>query len=94
MKKIPDGFTITLKGTCDNFTLDPVKNVKATAPEGEPSVASVFQEGLQRFHERLKINWKSSNYDLDLYQRVYQEQQKGKFDILHFPIGNGQIGLK
>ncbi len=86
VKKVPDGFTITLRGTYDNFTLDPVKNVS------RDDVKGVFAEGLKRFHE--KLDWKSPQFDGDLYARVMGELQKGNFDIDHHPIGNGQIGLK
>jgi RHS repeat-associated protein len=93
VKKIPDGFTITLKGTYSDFTLDSVKNVS------KEEVASVFKEKLQIFHDKLdpkNIDHpdQKRRFDQDLYNRVMSELFKGDFDIDHFPIGNGQIGLQ
>lgn len=93
VKKIPDGFSITLKGNYSDFTLDSVKNVSSE------DVASVFKEKLQIFHDKLdpkNVNHpdEQRRFDESLYNRVMSELYKGDFDIDHFPIGNGQIGLQ
>ena len=70
IKKIPDGFAITLHGTQDNFTLDPISHVS------REEVKSVFTKSLDAFHEKL-------NTDVDTYIRVTEEQERGSFDMEH-----------
>jgi hypothetical protein len=86
VKKIPEGFAITLRGNSDSYTIDPLKDV------GRGEVKGVFEEKLQRFHDKMDPN--NVDYDANLCARVNKELAKGKFDLTHFPIGNGKVRLK
>jgi len=87
VKKIPDGFGLTLRGNSDSYTIDPLRHVD------REEVASVFQMKLERFHDKMNPAL-TGVYDKELTERVNAEQVKGAFDMTHFPIGNGAIHLQ